>query len=996
MMSAESECHQLLLGLKSTVEGLLANQSSNVWNTYGGLNRLSAQIEKTLNHKLRISQGITNFWHFVHALKRLQPILAPFFNSLDKTYGSDIQMISINWLHHNLYSLSLSSKLKILLDDKEHLAACYEEGAFLRDPDYASSLLTCLLAVEQNRPALLAELDPSILIRHRKSRFTQEADSNQSLSAAIHDVKSFSSTSAPQQSLNVDPLMNLDCDSISVPKLNKFKLLKSYSCDYSNTKHESWFKRKTKFRFRKRVRSLEESQINDKCDEEISPYKPAAEQSSLSLSDVKVEILDDSYENENSYFSSKDLHQLLKSTKYDSAAADETEQTPNCEEMSSYNVHDSADYFIPPKQQPNEAGKLSENVNSEEIKKNLKHINPLKEERLLNRSKSSEPEKSRKSAVGSNSALKTSPVISIPKKGTHIRSRSDIITNNDELSKILCDEVDGVAEIKSKSLSSSLPSKKRRGSLLEEGSKCVVPKTECFFPQPAEGQSLTSFLSSQDFNTCVEVDRENAHFSISEALIGAIAEIKWNQSISNAILEDSEESDEEIVNLKQRIRIRRRERQLEVIFFRYFQVNQLATTTNASPNSSTSSHCSDLADTSDDVDDLEYSDNEKSQSKLSSLNETGLSLSMASLYSDADVQRMQLSASGNMSSPSIEQTNISSLQNEDTSSVLSAESIALSLLKKFSSKQLPKASDLEWLVSEQDVPQRLLPLPNSLPVSPDDLKPTRLRGNKEWAPPRAQIIFNVHPNPNRKHVMEKQNYRCAGCGMKTEKSYIKRFRYCEYLGKYFCQCCHNNDVSVIPSKVLHKWDFNKYHVSKFSSDLLEKMWFDPLFNIIDINSVLYKKIKALDALRKMRLQLYYIKDFLHTCRYCKDLQSDLSMFPLYLITDPDQYTMHDLVQVKSGDLLARMKNIVNLSIKHVKDCSLCQAKGFICEICNKDSDVIFPFQIKQVIRCSKCCSCFHKSCYVPEKCPKCARIELRKKREKDVDFSTEVKEIITN
>ena len=41
------------------------------------------------------------------------------------------------------------------------------------------------------------------------------------------------------------------------------------------------------------------------------------------------------------------------------------------------------------------------------------------------------------------------------------------------------------------------------------------------------------------------------------------------------------------------------------------------------------------------------------------------------------------------------------------SAQVSAESVAISLLKKFSEKQLPKASDLEWLVSEQDAPQQV-------------------------------------------------------------------------------------------------------------------------------------------------------------------------------------------------------------------------------------------------------------------------------------------------
>ena len=38
-------------------------------------------------------------------------------------------------------------------------------------------------------------------------------------------------------------------------------------------------------------------------------------------------------------------------------------------------------------------------------------------------------------------------------------------------------------------------------------------------------------------------------------------------------------------------------------------------------------------------------------------------------------------------------------------SISAAESVAISLLRRFSEKHLPKASDLVWLVSEQDAPQ---------------------------------------------------------------------------------------------------------------------------------------------------------------------------------------------------------------------------------------------------------------------------------------------------
>lgn len=50
----------------------------------------------------------------------------------------------------------------------------------------------------------------------------------------------------------------------------------------------------------------------------------------------------------------------------------------------------------------------------------------------------------------------------------------------------------------------------------------------------------------------------------------------------------------------------------------------------------------------------------------------------------------------------------------------SAEVVAKSLLKKFAGRKLPAASDLKWIVSEDQVPQAILPLPNAWPVSPDD------------------------------------------------------------------------------------------------------------------------------------------------------------------------------------------------------------------------------------------------------------------------------------
>lgn len=67
-------------------------------------------------------------------------------------------------------------------------------------------------------------------------------------------------------------------------------------------------------------------------------------------------------------------------------------------------------------------------------------------------------------------------------------------------------------------------------SFMEDGGSNVQPMSTGYFPRPAEGQSLFSFLSSGQFSRAnAELDRENAHFNISEAMIAAIEQVKSNQ-----------------------------------------------------------------------------------------------------------------------------------------------------------------------------------------------------------------------------------------------------------------------------------------------------------------------------------------------------------------------------------------------------------------------------------------------------------------------------------
>ena len=108
--------------------------------------------------------------------------------------------------------------------------------------------------------------------------------------------------------------------------------------------------------------------------------------------------------------------------------------------------------------------------------------------------------------------------------------------------------------------------------------------------------------------------------------------------------------------------------------------------------------------------------------------------------------------------------------------------------------------------------------------------------------------------------------RCAGCGARVETGYIKRFHYCDYLGKYFCPRCHTNKMAVIPARVIRRWDLAKRSVSNFAYDLLARMFDDPLFDVQSINPNLRYKARDLDTARSLKKQLGHLNLFLQTCR----------------------------------------------------------------------------------------------------------------------------------
>lgn len=216
----------------------------------------------------------------------------------------------------------------------------------------------------------------------------------------------------------------------------------------------------------------------------------------------------------------------------------------------------------------------------------------------------------------------------------------------------------------------------------------------------------------------------------------------------------------------------------------------------------------------------------------------------------------------------------------------------------------------------------------------------RMRGDDEWAPPRAQIIFIVHEEASFRGAMVRQSYRCAGCGSKIDLDLARRLvSYCHYLGKYFCKCCFSHKSINLPGYILQKWDFHKYPVSHFALQLLDRISNEPLFNINDINPTLYKKIKKLRNLIDIRLQLYYLKIYISTCQQAESLMEEYSSFSHQHLLKDDLhlYSLNNLIEIQHGKLYEYLDDLVTRSISHVAQCDRCRAKGHYCQLCGPSS-----------------------------------------------------------
>uniref|UniRef100_A0A2I3HIH2 Rubicon autophagy regulator n=1 Tax=Nomascus leucogenys TaxID=61853 RepID=A0A2I3HIH2_NOMLE len=896
---------QLLGNLKTTVEGLVSSNSPNVWSKYGGLERLCRDMQSILYHGLIHDQACrrqTDYWQFVkdirwlspHAALHVEKFISLHENGQSSADGVSEPAVAELWLQHSLQCHCLSAQLRPLLGDRQYIRKFYTDAAFLLSDAHVTAMLQCLEAVEQNNPRLLAQIDASMFARKHESPLL--VTKSQSLTALP------SSTYTPPTSYA------------------QHSYFGSFSSLHQSVPNNGSERRSTSFSLSGPPRKPQESRghISPAEDQTIqappvsasalardSPLTPNEMSSSTLTSPIEASWV--SSQNDSPGDASEGPEYLAIGN------LDPRGRTASCQSHSSNAESSSSNLFSSSSSQKPDSAASSLGDQEGGGESRLSSV--------LRRSSFSEGQ--------------TLTVTSGAKK-SHIRSHSDTSIASRGAPESCNDKAKlrGPLPYSGQSSEVSTPS----SLYMEYEGGRYLCSGEGTFRRPSEGQSLISYLSEQDFGSCADLEKENAHFSISESLIAAIELMKCNM-MSQCLEEEGveeEDSDREIQELKQKIRLRRQQIRTKNLLPMYQEAEHGSFRVTSSSSQFSSRDSAQLSDSgsADEVDEFEIQGKKELLFRFFPFR------------------------------------------------MISCKAVAMGLLKQFEGMQLPAASELEWLVPEHDAPQKLLPIPDSLPISPDDGQHAdiyklriRVRGNLEWAPPRPQIIFNVHPAPTRKIAVAKQNYRCAGCGIRTDPDYIKRLRYCEYLGKYFCQCCHENAQMAIPSRVLRKWDFSKYYVSNFSKDLLIKIWNDPLFNVQDINSALYRKVKLLNQVRLLRVQLCHMKNMFKTCRLAKELLDSFDTVPGHLTEDLHLYSLNDLTATRKGELGPRLAELTRAGAAHVERCMLCQAKGFICEFCQNEDDIIFPFELQKCRTCEECKACYHKACFKSGSCPRCERLQ---------------------
>jgi len=230
--------------------------------------------------------------------------------------------------------------------------------------------------------------------------------------------------------------------------------------------------------------------------------------------------------------------------------------------------------------------------------------------------------------------------------------------------------------------------------------------------------------------------------------------------------------------------------------------------------------------------------------------------------------------------------------------------------------------------------------------------------------------------------LDMQGWQCAECS-KSIGAIFGPGRVCSYTRKYYCEDCHTDtQTSVIPARLMYNWDGAQYKVAKSSMVFLQAVATKPIIDIRTFSPNLPKFAPCIDTSYRLRKQLTYLSAYLTACSRAGQEGVKVALAEAvwpreYLYSGTDLYSLKDMEQLYTGELINTLALAVNLCMKHVTSCLVCSGRGFICELC-RDKRPVYPFNLDTTSQCKECLTVFHSSCAAGlSTCPKCERLEVR-------------------
>lgn len=226
-----------------------------------------------------------------------------------------------------------------------------------------------------------------------------------------------------------------------------------------------------------------------------------------------------------------------------------------------------------------------------------------------------------------------------------------------------------------------------------------------------------------------------------------------------------------------------------------------------------------------------------------------------------------------------------------------------------------------------------------------------------------------------------QDWRCIDC-TKAIGALFGNGKVCAFTKKHYCEDCHVDDKLVIPSRLLYNWDAKRYSVARTSFKFLQLARTLPIIKLREFNPKIKDFVPSIDTIMTQRKKLHYMHAYLTACSRAEELDLVDRLLILlagrdYICTGTEMFSVLDIEEVHSGQMLQALKSGIDLCSKHIDSCLICSGRGFICEIC-KDKRPVYPYNLDTSSQCSDCFTVFHSTCAKSLiQCPRCERISSR-------------------